>query len=385
MKSICFISNRYPNLLTPTRQVFVQKLVWAMADLGLDCTVISPVPVNQYLKTFHRQPVQATENTPLGATVKLYFPRFISAGQNKLLGINGSHITANLFFNAVRKVWEKLSEQPQVVYGHFLSPAAICASRIGRAFNVPAFAAFGESTPWSIYSFGKEKIKEELKSLRGIISVSTANKKMLTELNLYPQDRIGIFPNAIQNKIFYPRNKQVARDKFGFDREKFLVAYVGQFTERKGVLRVAQALDGIDDLAIAFAGRGKLIPESSNCVHRQSVIPEDMPYFLSAADVFVLPTLNEGCSNAIIEAMACGLPVISSNLPFNEDILNEGNAILIDPNDIGAVRESVLYIKQNPGVREVKSKSAIETAATLTLDARARNISNFIDAMISKK
>ena len=66
--------------------------------------------------------------------------------------------------------------------------------------------------------------------------------------------------------------------------------------------------------------------------------------YLNCADIFVSPTLAEGCSNSIVEAMACGLPIISSDLPFNHDILDEKNSILLDPVE---VNEIALAIRKN--------------------------------------
>jgi teichuronic acid biosynthesis glycosyltransferase TuaC len=348
MKHICFISNRYPNILTPTRQVFVQKLVWELADMGVSCTVISPVPVNQYLSTFSKLPLEAEEVTPNGAVVKLYFPRYISLGQISKGPIKTSPLTALLFTSAVRKVFKKLANKPNIVYGHFLAPAGVCAARIGREFGIPSFAAFGESTTWSITAFGKQKIKKDLSTLSGIVSVSTANKKVLQQLDIFPDEKVKVFPNGIKGKVFYPRDKEQARKEFGFDKDKFLVSYVGQFSERKGVMRAAEAVDGLEGTQIAFAGKGKLLPATANCVHKSAVAPQSIPDFLSASDVFVLPTMNEGCSNAIIEAMACGLPIVSADLPFNEDILTTDNAILVDPANVQEIRAAVVKIKSDP-------------------------------------
>lgn len=352
-----------------------------MADLGVDCTVISPVPVNQYLATFSRLPRQTAEYTTSGAEVKLFYPRYVSFGQHRLGPVHMAGFTTHLFHQAVRNVWKNLTLKPEVVYGHFLTPAGICASRIGKEFQVAAFAAFGESTPWSIYKYGIKKIRKEIAGLNGIISVSTANRKTLEELSIFPADKIKVFPNGIQGKHFYPRDKQKARARFGFDNNKFLVAYLGQFTHRKGVLRVAEALEPLDNVAVAYAGRGELVPRNTNCIFKQSISPEEVPEFLSAADIFLLPTLNEGCSNAVIEAMSCGLPIVSSNLPFNEDILDTNNAILINPTSIGEIREAVTFLKDHPQVNSAMAQASIKMAKVLTIEARAQNIMHWIDEM----
>ena len=100
----------------------------------------------------------------------------------------------------------------------------------------------------------------------------------------------------------------------------------------------------------------------------------------NAADVFVLPTQAEGCCNAIIEAMACGLPIISSNLPFNWDVLNDTNSIMINPDNVQEIADSIRELKDNPARREKMKVAALETAATLTIGQRAQNIIQFIDS-----
>ena len=92
----------------------------------------------------------------------------------------------------------------------------------------------------------------------------------------------------------------------------------------------------------------------------------------------MLPTLAEGCCNAIIEAMACGLPIISSDLQFNDDILNEKNSIRIDSNNIDQIADAIRYLKDNPKVRETMSAASLEKAKELDIKNRAKKIIQFI-------
>ena len=128
---------------------------------------------------------------------------------------------------------------------------------------------------------------------------------------------------------------------------------------------------------------GSIDSSEANIIHAGPVKPEDMPFFLSAADVFALPTLNEGCSNAIIEAMACGLPIITSRLPFNYDILSSQDALLVDPNDVNEIRDAVIRLKEDSEYRKRLGHSALERARGLSLDGRAQKIIAWIGELLS--
>jgi glycosyltransferase involved in cell wall biosynthesis len=92
----------------------------------------------------------------------------------------------------------------------------------------------------------------------------------------------------------------------------------------------------------------------------------------------VLPTLAEGCCNAIVEAICCGLPVISSDRKFNYDVLDESNSIMVDPLDVGAISQAIKELKDNPDLRDKLSKGALDKAKDLTISQRAKKIISFI-------
>ena len=95
---------------------------------------------------------------------------------------------------------------------------------------------------------------------------------------------------------------------------------------------------------------------------------------MNAADVFVLPTLAEGCCNAILEAMACGLPIISSNLPFNWDILNDKNSILIDPNNINQIADAIQRLRDSPKLRSEMSEEALKNEILMSWTQKLKGL-----------
>ena len=104
-----------------------------------------------------------------------------------------------------------------------------------------------------------------------------------------------------------------------------------------------------------------------------------IPVFLNAIDVFCLPTLNEGSCNAIVEAGACGVPVISSDLPFNYDILSKDNAILINPNSIDSISSAINELHKDSSKRLDLSRRIMDSATKFDIRNRIDNILNFID------
>ena len=380
MRRILFVANKYPNSVDPNGLVFLQQLIWEMADNGVECTVICPLAINlnpKYINVRHHI-VEKTEN---GNKVNVFFPKFFGLGQSHyIFGKSPVNITTSLFTKSIFRTIERNNIKFDLVYGHFTAPAGVASSRIGKKYNIPSFFAHGESTSWSIDQFGKEKLKEEFKNITGVIAVSKRNKDLLLLNDIVDESKIEIFPNGYRKERFYMIDKKEARAHFGWDNQKFIVGFCGSFDERKGVLRLQEAIDMIDDKNVVFAcaGKGKLIPTSNKCILKEPINNDELVYFYNAIDVFCLPTKNEGCCNAIVEAMACGCPIISSDISFNYDILDDSNALLIDPDNVSEIKKSILDINNSKdGIMRMSENSLIK-AKNLTLKKRAKKILKYL-------
>ena len=207
---ICFITNKYPNFVEPNGLVFLQQLVAAIAAKGHRCTVICPEPpiLNpRYLKL-----PKYTVDKYGDAEAEVYYPRYFGLGQRDYWKFNPAKLTTRHFSKALKRTIRKMKDMPDVFYAHFVTPAGIGAARMGRIFNRPVFMAFGEASQNTIRHFGFEAAKRELETLAGVVAVSTQNKELIE-----PFVKPGItevFPNAIDNDLFYPRDKAAARKKY---------------------------------------------------------------------------------------------------------------------------------------------------------------------------
>lgn len=246
-------------------------------------------------------------------------------------------------------------------------------------FHKSSFIAYGESTDWSVNNFGLEQVRKETAICNGFVAVSSSNKKRLVEHKIASDAKVGVFVNAVNPAVFYPRDKKEARRKYKLPDDAFIVSYVGQFTERKGITRLIKAVDQCTEVKVICAGTGKQVPDSKNVLFCERIAPQEVPEFLCASDVFVLPTQNEGCSNAVLEAVACGLPVVSSDRDFNLDILDTGHAVLINPDSVKEIVEAITFLHENADCRKKMSEYAVKKAVCFTLQERARKILAWMD------
>lgn len=376
----------YPNPVEPHRSVFFRELIYQMAEQGVDCTVVTPVSVTKYKKSVAQIPAHDFEKTPGGGSVEVYRPRYLSFSAKKLGPWNTIHLTLASFDAAVDGLVRKLEGKFDFVYGHFFLGGGLTAAKIGRKLGIPAYIAYGECSFETEVSnkFGPVTAKD-LDGVRGIIAVSSANAADLASRGFADGIPVLLSLNAVNQRVFHPRDQQSCRDRFGMSRDEFILGFVGYFIERKGCNRVMEACRDLDGVRLAFAGKGPLKPEGPNVVFCESLTHEAVADFLGAVDVFILPTLHEGCCNAVIEAMACGKTVISSDLPFNHDILNDRNSVLVDPADIGQIRAAVQKMRDEKELRDRLSRQALLDARQLSIDRRARNILAFIVQTIEKQ
>ncbi|USD17468.1 glycosyltransferase [Priestia megaterium] len=385
IRTLLIISSGYPYKDNP-EYTFVDQLVSEFANHEIRCIVIAPYSISKrIIRKNTPPPVKSQRETISGKMIEVYRPRYVSFSSN-LFSINTSVLTYNNFKRAVLKELRSLNVEPDAVYGHFIAMSGMCAADIGELLNVPSFLAYGESSVQNFLNFNSPFLRSKLNKLAGIISVSTENKRELLELGLIDNpDIIEVFPNGIDPRKFYKVDKQEARNKLGICEEKFVVAFVGGFIERKGIGVLCEVIGNLQDVYALLIGRGPIEPSCKNLLHQGPVNNEDLYLYLNAADIFVLPTLAEGCCNAIIEAMACGLPIVSSDKEFNDDILSEKNSIRVDSKNTKKIQEAINTLKVNNKLRKEMSAEALKSAAHLNIETRAKMIISFMETKLNYK
>lgn len=375
--NICVISHSYPTSKT-IDFVFVDQLCRQFADKGENVTIIAPQSITKcLLRHIPIAKYKTTIATEAGNSMVLYRPFWLS------LGDRFTKYVGDTFRKAVLRTLNKCNTRFDVIYGHFWAQA-ISAMPYAKAHNIPLFAVAGEGELDTHEKMTAEAIADVRNTVRGCICVATKSKNESIAAGFATEDMCTVIPNAINPDLFYYRDKAEMRKKHGFNQEDFIVAFVGQWNSRKGVKRLSNALTKLNNPSIKaiFMGGGAEVPTYEHTIFQGTINHDILPEYLCSADVFALPTNNEGCSNAVIEAMACGLPIVSSDMEFNWDVLNETNSILWDPYDIDAIADSINKIYSDKEYRDKLHRGALTTAADLTLSARVDKILNFIKSRI---
>jgi glycosyltransferase involved in cell wall biosynthesis len=186
-----------------------------------------------------------------------------------------------------------------------------------------------------------------------IISVSREITSQLRE-NGFSESIIQEIPNGVDTSEFIPRELPLSSG------ERVLI-YVGRL----------DPLKGLDDLLKAFKKVSERYPETrlvlvgdgpertnliqlalelgiSNAVSFEG-IQEEVKTYLRRGEIFTFPSLTEGLSNVLLEAMACGLPVVATRIGGNTELIEDGlNGVLVNPRDPDELAEAIITLLANP-------------------------------------
>lgn len=353
---------------------FVKNICDEFAKKGHDVTILAPQSVTSALLHHKKLRPRKRQYEVYGHVVTVYQPYSFTSTHGMLKLYNYMiKLSVNYFLCK-----EKL--KPDVCYCHFWCSAYWAMPYI-KKHGIPIVVASGESEIGTLLSTEK-KYTYFNKYVQGVICVSSKNKEESLNLGYTTPEKCIVLPNAVNAKLFYKRDKAKCRKLLGLPKNDFIIAFVGWFIERKGPQRVADAIKKVGDVKSLFIGKGIQDPQCDGILFKGALPHETIPEYLGAADCFLLPTLHEGCCNAVVEAMACGLPIISSNLPFNWDILDESNSIMVDPHNIDEIAKAIKQLRDNQEMRNRLSESALKKATGLTIDQRAERILKFIEMKI---
>jgi UDP-glucose:(heptosyl)LPS alpha-1,3-glucosyltransferase len=204
-----------------------------------------------------------------------------------------------------------------------------------------------------------------------------ANSKMVADeivhWHSFPESRIRIVPNGIGDAI--PRiSRAEARRRLEIPDDLFCVLFVGTGWERKGLRFAIEAVEMLGgDTLLLVAGRGDTGRFRSPQAKFLGVV-RDLPALYTAADVFALPTIYDPFSNACLEALAAGLPVVTTSANGFSEIITPGvHGDIVDPGDVRGLAVALEFWK---------ATDPSKTAADCMLLAKDYSIDRNVEATL---
>src|SRR4051812_10198688 len=235
------------------------------------------------------------------------------------------------------------------------------------------------------------RLEESLLQERGanrVIANSRMVKDEIMDLYNFRRDMIDVVPNGIplEQFRFDPVARVKARQEMGLGDEHIGLLFAGTGWERKGLRFVLEAIRACDDprLKLFVAGRGSSLRYRQANVQFLGEVPDLRPLY-SGADIFVLPTIYDPFSNACLEAMASGLPVITTRANgFSEIMEDRIHGSIVDPaNNVAGLREAIrLWSDESrrasarPAILERASQFDISNNVEATLRILIQSASN---------
>jgi glycosyltransferase involved in cell wall biosynthesis len=244
---------------------------------------------------------------------------------------------------------------------HFAHPDGVGAVLLGKFFRKPVtITVRGTIRKLARFPLIRRQIRYALNSAAKIFTVCNDLKNAVVELGISPE-KVVVVPNGVDIDKFRPVDRLVARRELDLPMDSKVLISVGGLVERKGFHRIIAALPEIRKtisqvMYIIVGGpsvEGNKEPELRRLVIelglRDAVLfagpqpHETLHKWLSAADVFCLATSNEGWANVFLEGMACGLPVVTSRVGGNEEVVaSDEYGTLFDLDDRRQMVEAIL-------------------------------------------
>ena len=211
--------------------------------------------------------------------------------------------------------------------------------------------------------------------LSNFVAVSTDIRQHLIQDGGLSPNRVSVIPNGVDTARFRfdPQKRSAMRCQLGFQQHEFLLGTVGSYYPVKGHRFLIEAMRELvkvyPGLKLVMAGQGPLAKDLQKLAVEQGVgsnvqiagYIEDIPAFLSALDVFVMPSLSEGQPLALLEAAANGRCIVASKVGGIPEIIKAGKTgILVPPGEVNQLAEAIAYVFKNSDKRQAIAGTALE-------------------------
>jgi glycosyltransferase involved in cell wall biosynthesis len=347
--SVLTVTTLFPNAAQPHHGIFVENRLRKLLATGeVTARVLAPVP---WLPGWIRNgPLGPLGNVPASVVrdgLTIDHPRFLVVPK---VGMN---IAPWLLFRTLRARVAALVQSGlriDLIDAHYFYPDGVAAAWLARSLDLPIVIT-GRGTDLNLipqFAIPRRLIRQAVATADGLVTVCEALKAPLVALGA-PPDRVTVLRNGVDLDRFRPLDRDAARSRLGLVRRT--LGSVGHLIERKGHHHIVRALASLPDTDLLIVGDGpyravleKLMAElglGDRVRFLGAVAPDRLPEIYNAIDALVLASSREGWANVLLEAMACGTPVIASAVWGTPEVVAAAEAgVLMQSLDADGVVEA---------------------------------------------
>ncbi|HTW29287.1 MAG TPA: glycosyltransferase family 4 protein [Acetobacteraceae bacterium] len=341
----------YPNAEQPNHGIFVEnRLRHLVAGGGVTSTVLAPVPYfpsgASAFGTWSRYARVPREEERAG--LRVHHPRYLVIPRigTTLAPVFLYRAAAQFLDRAVRHGLEF-----DAIDAHYVYPDGVAATWLGRRSRRPVVitARGSDVSLLPRYPAPRRLIRRAITASDALIAVSTSLKDALVELGA-PPDKVTVLRNGVETALFRPMPRDTQREALGLSGPVLLS--VGHLIERKGHHRTIEAMPDLPGFTLLIAGEGPERARLAAQITRLGLADRvrllgsrphaELASLYSAADALVLASSREGWANVLLEAMACGTPVVASNIWGNPEVVQSSEAgVIFEPNTPAGIAAGV--------------------------------------------
>jgi glycosyltransferase involved in cell wall biosynthesis len=359
--NILVLSHLYPRPQDPSYGIFVHRQVKQLQKFGHNVIVLSPIPwVPKFLPK--RAKWRTYDLTPpefIWEGVKVYSPCYL-----RLPGAWFRTLAGFTIYRSVIPLVATLHKNSafDVIHSNVLLPDGLVGILLGRQLNLPTICTVRGSDATTFPYENALNLYHSKKVIREsdqIVAVSHTLKELVESLAKSPKG-IRVVYNGVDTKKFHI--KQTSSELNQIAPIDPYILFVGRDIRRKGLIDLMSAfvelVDKIEHKLIVIGPTSDEVRmlssdlttlASGRLIIPGCMSPDSIPPYMQNCELFVLPSYSEGLPNVVLEAMACGKPVIATNvMGIPEAVINNVTGLLIEPGDTSTLAEVILSLTKDP-------------------------------------
>lgn len=293
----------------------------------------------------------------------------------------------------IRSIWASISKRFDVIHAHYAFPTGFIGLLCHWLTRKPLVITVHGSDINNLARKNRVLFKITsfvLRRAAAVIAVSRDMRdKLVSDFGL-DEDGVHIINMGVNTEVFKPLNQHEIREKLGIAPNKRMILFVGNIIPIKGVLYLIEAMKGVEvpDVQCLVIGAGvdkeymnelRAIADSAGVdVRFMGPVPyEEIALWMNAADIFVLPSLEESFGLAALEALACGTPTIATSVGgLREFVRDSETGYSVPPRDPAAIAEKINHILDPDNREEVEAirERGLAVADSFSTEKQVRRI-----------